>query len=48
VSCDLVTEGSYINYSDKKPKKVKPKDQGFDEAAEKLWIQLIQLVQLEV
>jgi hypothetical protein len=36
VSCDLVTEGSYINCSDKEPEDVKPKDQGFDEAAEKI------------
>jgi hypothetical protein len=35
VSCDLVTEGSYINCSNKKPEDVKPKDQGFDEAVEK-------------
>jgi hypothetical protein len=36
VSCDLVMEGSYINCSDKEPEDVKPKDQGFDEAAEKI------------
>jgi hypothetical protein len=36
VSCDLVTEGSYINCSDKEPEKIKPKDQGFDEATEKI------------
>jgi hypothetical protein len=36
VSCDLVTEGSYINCSDKEPEDVKPKDQGFDEVAEKI------------
>jgi hypothetical protein len=36
ISCDLVTEGSYINCSDEKPEDVKPKDQGLDEAAEKI------------
>jgi hypothetical protein len=34
--CGLVTEGSYINYSDKKPEEVKPKDEGFDKTAEKI------------
>jgi hypothetical protein len=36
VSCDLVTEGSYINCSDKEPEDVRPKNQGFDETAEKV------------
>jgi hypothetical protein len=36
VSCDLVTEGSYINCSDKEPEDVKSKDQDFDEAIEKV------------
>jgi hypothetical protein len=36
VSCDLVIEGSYINCSDKEPEEVKSKDQGFDEATEKI------------
>jgi hypothetical protein len=30
------SKGSYINCSDKEPEEVKPKDQGFDEAAEKI------------
>jgi hypothetical protein len=33
VSCDLVTEDSYINCSDKDPEEVKPKDQGFNEVS---------------
>jgi hypothetical protein len=48
VSCELVTEGSYINCSDKESEKVKPKDQGFDEVQRNLWIPQIQLVELEV
>jgi hypothetical protein len=38
VSYDLVTENSYINCLNKKPEEVKPKNQGFNEAGEKLWI----------
>jgi hypothetical protein len=36
ISCDLVMDGSYINCADKEPEDVKPKDQGFDEATEKI------------
>jgi hypothetical protein len=36
ISCDLISEGSYINCSDKEPETIKPKDQGFDKAPEKI------------
>jgi hypothetical protein len=36
ISCNLVTEGSYINCSNKHPEEVKPKDQGFNKATEKI------------
>jgi hypothetical protein len=36
ISCNLIGEGSYTDCSDKEPKDIKPKDQGFDEAAEKI------------
>jgi hypothetical protein len=29
-------EGNYVNYSDKIPEKTRPKDQGFNESAEKI------------
>jgi serine/threonine protein phosphatase PrpC len=32
----LVTEGLYINYSDKELEEIKPKDQGCNETAEKI------------
>jgi hypothetical protein len=48
VSCDLISEGSYINCSDKEPEDVKPKDQGFIKTLKKLWILQIQLVVQEV
>jgi hypothetical protein len=36
VSCEFTGEGNYVNCSDKTPEIVRPKDQGFDEAAEKI------------
>jgi hypothetical protein len=35
ISCDLKGKRYYINCSNKEPEEIKPKDQGFDEAAEK-------------
>jgi hypothetical protein len=36
ISCNLIGEGSYTDCSDKEPEDIKPKDQGFDESAEKI------------
>jgi hypothetical protein len=36
ISCEFMGEGNYINGSDKTPEEIWPKDQGFDEAAEKI------------
>jgi hypothetical protein len=36
ISCEFMGEGNYINCSDKTPEIIRPKDQGFDEAAEKI------------
>jgi hypothetical protein len=33
---EFTGEGNYVNCSDKTPEKIRPKDQGFDEAAEKI------------
>jgi hypothetical protein len=35
ISCDVNGEGSNTNYSNKEPEKIKPKDQNFNEAAER-------------
>jgi hypothetical protein len=35
ISCEFTSEGNYVN-SDKKPEEIRPKDQGFDEAAKKI------------
>jgi hypothetical protein len=36
ISCEFMGEGNYVNCSDKTPEEIRPKDQGFDEAAEKI------------
>jgi hypothetical protein len=36
ISCESMGEGNYVNCSDKTPEEIRPKDQGFDEAAEKI------------
>jgi hypothetical protein len=36
ISCEFTGEGNYVNCSDKTPEEIWPKDQGFDEAAEKI------------
>jgi preprotein translocase subunit SecG len=36
ISCEFTGEGNYVNCSDKTPEVIRPKDQGFDEAAEKI------------
>jgi hypothetical protein len=33
---EFTGEGNYVNCSDKTPKEIRPKDQGFDEVAEKI------------
>jgi hypothetical protein len=33
---EFMGEKNYVNCSDKKPEEIRPKDQGFDEAAEKI------------
>jgi hypothetical protein len=36
ISCEFTGEGNYVNCSDKTPEEIRPKDQGFDEVAEKI------------
>jgi hypothetical protein len=36
VSCEFVTKGSNVICSDKKPEKIKSKDQNFDKIVEKI------------
>jgi hypothetical protein len=36
ISCEFMVEGNYVNCSDKTPKEIRPKDQGFDETVEKI------------
>jgi hypothetical protein len=36
ISCEFTSEGNYVNCSDKTPEEIRPKDQGFDEAAENI------------
>jgi hypothetical protein len=35
-ACEFTGEGNYVNCSDKTPEEIRPKDQGFDEATEKI------------
>jgi hypothetical protein len=36
ISCEITGEDNYVNCSDKTPEEIRPKDQGFDEAAENI------------
>jgi hypothetical protein len=43
ILCDLITKGSYINYSDKEPEELKLKDQNFDKTVNKTRLTLVLL-----